>query len=85
MGIDPTPFWANLSLQFFESEHIQNLISKKSTRAYKYHTTSRFIDEIYAINNYDKFPKSFKFIYPGRLQLKLEDSRTHAIFLDISI
>ena len=30
IGIDPVPFWANLFLCFFESEHVQNLISKKS-------------------------------------------------------
>ena len=35
MGIDPAPFCANLLLYFFESNHIQNLITKKSTRAYK--------------------------------------------------
>ena len=33
MGIEPTPFWANLFLYFFESKHFQNFISKKSNRA----------------------------------------------------
>ena len=40
MGINPAPFWANWFLYFFESKHVQNLISKKSTRAYKYHASS---------------------------------------------
>ena len=43
---------------FFESKHVQNLVSKKLTRAYKYHTTSRFIDDICAINDDDEFSKS---------------------------
>ena len=35
MGVDPAPFWANLFLYLFDSKNIQNLISKKSTWAYK--------------------------------------------------
>ena len=42
MGIDPAPFWANLFLYFFESKHVQTLVSKKSERAYKYHGTESF-------------------------------------------
>ena len=45
MGIDPAPFWANLFFCFFKSKHIQNLVSKTSTRTYKYHATSQFIDD----------------------------------------
>ena len=44
-GIDPALFAENL-FYFFESKHVQNLISKKSTRAYKYHATSQFIDDL---------------------------------------
>ena len=41
IGIDPAPFWANLFLYFFESKHVQNIFSQKSSiRAYKYHATS---------------------------------------------
>ena len=49
----------------FESKHVQNLISKESTSAYKYHAISRFIDYLCAINNDDEFLKSFKCIYLG--------------------
>ena len=67
---------------FFESKHAQNHISKKSTRAYKYHG---FIDDLCAINDDEKSSKSFKWIYPGELVLKLEHSETHATFLDLHI
>ena len=43
MGIDPAPFWANLFIYLFDSKNVQNLISKKPTRAYKYRATSQFI------------------------------------------
>ena len=33
VGIDRAPFWTNMFLYFFESKHVQNLISIKSTRA----------------------------------------------------
>ena len=82
MVIEPASFWANLFLYFFYSKHIQNLISKKLTRAYKYHATC---DDLCIINDDDKFSKSFKRIYPGKLELKLERSRTHATFLDLDI
>ena len=58
IGIYPAPFWSDLFLSFYESKHAQNLISKKSTAADKYHATSRFIDD-------EEFSKSFKWIYPG--------------------
>ena len=85
MGIDPAPFWANLFLYFFESKHVQSLVSKKSDRAYKYHSTSRFIDDLCAINDDNEFGNSFKCIYPKELELKLEHSGIHATFLDLDI
>ena len=85
MGIDPAPFWANLFLYFFESKHVQTLVSQKSDRAYKYHGTSRFIDDLCTINDGNEFSNSFKCIYPKELSLKLEHSGTHATFLDLDI
>ena len=75
----------NLFLYFFEYKHVQNLISKKSTRAYKYHATSRFIDDLCVINDNGEFSKFFKYIYPGELEPKLERSWIHATFLDLDI
>ena len=83
--IDLVPFQKNLFLYFFESKHDQNLISNKSTRAYEYHAKDQFTDDLCAINNDDEFSKSFKYIYPGELELKLEHSGTHATNLDIKI
>ena len=64
VGIDPTLFWENVFLYFIESKHVQNLISKKSTRAYKYYVTSQFVGYLWAINDDDEFSKFFKSIYP---------------------
>ena len=72
-------------LFIFESKHIQNLISKKSTRACKYYATSPFIDDLCAINDDDESSKSFKCIYLDELELKLEHSEIHATFLDLDI
>ena len=80
MSYDSALFWGNLFLYFLESKHSQNLISKKSTTAYKYHATSQFIDDLCAVNNQDEFSKPFKYIYPRELELKIEHSGTHGAF-----
>ena len=80
MSYDSALFWGNLFLYFLESKHSQNLISKKSTTAYKYHATSRFIGDLCAVNNQDEFSKPFKYIYPRELELKIEHSGTHGAF-----
>ena len=67
MSIELVPFWANLFLYFFEPKPVQNLISKKSTRVYKYHVTSRFIDDLCAKNDDDEFSKFFRWTYPEEL------------------
>ena len=72
--IDPAPFWASLFLYFFESKHVQNLIFKKSTN--NYHVPNRFKDDLRT--------KSFKCIYPGEVELKL-DLVEHATFLGLDI
>ena len=85
MGIDPAPFWANLFLYFFESKYVKDLISLGSQKAYKFHGTGRFIDDLCAINDGNEFYKSFKNIYPHDLELKVEHQGTHATFLDLDI
>ena len=85
MGIDPAPFWANLFLYHFESKYVQLLISSGSDKAYRFHATSRFIDDLIAINDSDEFSKCFKNIYPAQLELKLEHQGHHATFLDLDI
>ena len=67
--------------QFFWACHI----SKKSARTYKYHAISRFIDDFCEINDDGEFSKSFKCVYPRKLELKLEHGGTCEIFLDLKI
>ena len=55
MGIDPAPFWSYLFLYFFESKYIKQLISNGSSKAYKYHSVSRLIDDLRAINDGNEF------------------------------
>ena len=74
-----------ICFSIFESKHVQNLISIKSTREYKYYATSQLIDNLCAINDDDEFPIPFKCIYPGESELKLEHSGRHATFLDLDI
>ena len=85
MGIDTALFWANLFLYIFELKHVQSFVSKKSERAYKYHGTSRFINDLCNINDGKEFSNAFKCIYPKELELKIEHSGMHATFLDLDI
>ena len=86
MGIDTAPFWANLFLYFvFSSKNVQNRVSEKSTRTYKYHAISQFIEDLCAINNDDEFSKSFKCIYLGPLEWKPKHNGTRVISLDLDI
>ena len=77
MGTDSVLFSQNLFPYFFYFKHVQNLLSNKSTRAFKYHTTIRFIDDLCATMTVSKNP--FKCIYP------LKHSGTQAAFLDLVI
>ena len=85
MGIDPSPLWANLFLYFLESKHIKKLISNESSNAYEYHRVSRFINELCAINNYNKFLTPFKNICFKKLELRVEHQGNYTSFLDFDI
>ena len=85
MGIDPAPFWANLYLYYFECEFITKLIKTNKNKAIKFHGTSRFIDDLCAINDGGHFGNSFLDIYPPELELKVEHQGDHATFLDLDI
>ena len=65
IGIDQTPYWANLSLYFFESKYVQQLIFKRSPFAFKFHELSRFIGILCTINDDGLFSSSYKYIYLG--------------------
>ena len=86
MGIDTAPFWASLFLSFFFwSKNVQNRVSEKSTRTYKYHAISQFIKDLGAINNDDEFSRSLKCIYLGPLEGKPKHNGTRVISLDLDI
>ena len=70
---------------FFESKCVQQLISKGSPRAYKFHGASRFTDDLCTINDDGEFSSSYKYIYSKQLELKLKHQGEHATFLDLDI
>ena len=85
MGINLAPYRANLFLFFSESEYVQQLITKGSPRAYKFHGTSRFMDDLSTINDDSELSFSYKCIYPKQLERKLEHQGEYATFLDLDI
>ena len=85
MGIDPAPFWANLFLYQFENRYMNQLITTDKVKARHFHGTSRFIDDLCAINDGNLFGQIYKDIYPEELELKVEHSGTHASFLNLDI
>ena len=85
MGIDPAPFWANLYLQYYESEFITNLMGSNKIRARKFVNAMRFIDDECNLNDFGEFSLSHTQIYPEELQLKREHQGAHATFLDLEI
>ena len=85
MGIDPAPFWANLFLYSYELEFMKELIKNNKSKAKKFHSTSRFIDDLCAINDGGEFQNTFHGIYPPSLELKIEHCGTHATFLNLDI
>ena len=85
MGIDPAPFWANLYLYKYESDHVTKLIKSDKTRALKYRHATRFIDDECNLNDSGEFSRSFHLIYPSDLHLKCEHNGIHATFLELDI
>ena len=84
-GIDPVPFWTNLFLYSYEEDYISSLISSDKVKARHFHSTKRFIDDLYSINDGREFGKSFSDIYPTELELKFEHQGSPAGFLDLDI
>ena len=83
MGIDPAPFWANLYLYFYEETYVSNLIRVDRTKARKFNSTRRFIDDLITINDDGEFGREYRNIYPAELELKVEHSGVHATFLSL--
>ena len=79
MGIDPPPFWANLFLYSFSPSMFRLLFLKKQLELID---TMLLVDSYMtlpcAINDDGEFSKSFKCIYSGELETKLEYRGRHA-------
>jgi len=84
MGSDPAPFFANLFLYYYESKWIRNLQRNDLSRARKFSSIFRFIDDLLTMNDDGEFARSFREIYPPELQLNKENERNdRATFLDL--
>ena len=80
VGIDPTPFWANLCLFDCEDCFISNLIKSDKPRAIKFKNTSRFNDDECNFIDSGKLSESFH-----ELQLKYEYHGLLVTFHDLNI
>ena len=70
---------------FFESKYTKQLILNGSSKAYKYHGISRFVDDFFAISDGNEAVTSFRNIYPKELELKVEHQGNHTSFLGFDI
>ena len=75
----------NFLLYFLKLKYVKNLISLGSQRAYKYHRTRKFIDDLHEVNGGNEFSNLFKNIYFEELELELKHQGPHATFLDFDI
>ena len=85
VDIDPAPFWDSIFLYIFESKYRKKIIFNGSSKVYKYHGVSRFIDDLCTINDGNEFLTLFKNIYPKELELKIEHEGNLTSVLDIDI
>ena len=85
MGTDPERFWAYLLLYFFKFKYMEQLILNRSSKACKCHGVSKFIDDLFAINDGNEFLTSLKNICPKEVELIAEHRANHASFLDLGI
>ena len=82
MSFDPAPFWADVFLYLFESKYMKQLILNGSSKVYKYHGVSIFIDNLFVTNDGNDFLKN---MYHKELELRVEHQGDHASFLDLDI
>ena len=82
MGIDPAPFWANLFLYSYKEDYMPSLISSDRINGRHFHSTKRFIDDLYAINDGGEFGRSICEMYPKELEHKAKHQGDHAMFLN---
>lgn len=78
-------FWEKLFNYFVESKDIKNFISLGSSRELKYHEAKRFRNALCEINYCNELSNSSQYIYPKKIELKIEHQCIYASFLDLRI
>ena len=69
MVSDPSSFFANLFLYFYESKWINELKENDLIKARKLRNVFRFIDDLNSVNDGGEFESNYSNIYPEQLQL----------------
>ena len=64
---------------------MKQLISNGHFKAFKFYGVSRFIADLFAINDGNAFRLSFKYIYSKEVDLKIQHQGDHTPFLDLDI
>ena len=84
MGSDPASFFTNLFLFFYESEWLKSIKNSNYNVARKFGNIFRFINDLIAINDRNKFENHYNEIYSSELILKKENtSQTENTFVDL--
>ena len=84
IGSDPVPFFANLFLFFYKSRWLKSIKNANYGVIRKIGNIFRFIDDLIAINDENKFENHHNEIYPSKLILKKENtSHIETNFLDL--
>ena len=86
VGSDPTTFFANLFLFFYESRCLKSIKNTNYGGARKSGNIFRFTDDLIAINDGNEFENHYNEIYPSELTLKKENiSHTETTFLNLHL
>ena len=87
MGTDGAPYLANLFLYYYEWNFMDRLVKAKDLKtATLFNKTSRYIDDLFTLNNDGAMNELMDSIYPPELKLNKEnDDDSHTTFLDLSI
>ena len=84
MGSDPASFFTNLFLFFYESGWLKSIKNSNYNVARKFGNIFRFINDLIAINDRNKFENHYNEIYSSELILKKENtSQTENTFVDL--
>ena len=86
MGSDPALFFDNLFLFFYESRWLKSIKNTNYGVPRKFGNIFRFIDDLIAINDGNKFENHYNEIYPSELILKKKStSYTETTLIDLHL